>query len=119
MDVAVIFGIGVRHFQRAWSASFMEKYKTHEMDEKEVRAARHVGRFGIAARGVTFCMIGAFIVQAALRSDPDGATMGLGDALSKLSQRAYGPYLLGSVAAGFIAYGAYCFSRARYRAFKT
>ncbi|WP_145200345.1 DUF1206 domain-containing protein [Planctomycetes bacterium Poly30] len=115
----VVVGIGLRHFQRAWTASFMKKYKTHEMSEKEIQAARHIGRFGISARGVTFCMIGAFIVQAAMRSNPDGATKGLGEALSKLSQQTYGPYLLGLVAAGFIAYGVYCVSRAKYRAFKT
>ena len=113
----VVIGVGLHHFARSYKASFMKKYKTHEMSEKETRSALHVGRFGLAARGVTFCMIGVFIVQAAMRSNPDEAAKGLGGALSALAAAPYGPWLLGVVAAGFVAYAVYCFSRARYRVF--
>lgn len=113
----IVIGVGIHHFVRSYKASFMKKYKTHEMSVKEKRGALHIGRFGLAARGVTFCMIGVFIVQAAMRSNPDKASKGLGGALSTLAAQPYGPWLLGVVAAGFVAYAVYCFSRARYRVF--
>jgi NADPH:quinone reductase-like Zn-dependent oxidoreductase len=39
----------------------------------------------------------------------------VGDALTALGNRPYGPWLLGVAAAGFIAYGLYQFAKARYR----
>ena len=41
--------------------------------------------------------------------------MGLDGALSALAQASYGPVLLGIVAAGLIAFGAYSMADARYR----
>ena len=97
----------------------MDGYKAGEMDADEKRAARRIGQFGLSARGVTFAIIGVFVVQAAMRHDPSRAAQGLSGALSTLLQQPYGPWLLGVVAAGFVAYGIYCFTRARYRTFQT
>ena len=74
----------------------------------------HVSRFGIAARGVVFGVIGIGLVMAAWRTDP-GEAMGVGGALRWLAGQAYGPWILAVVAAGLIAYGFYEFVRARYR----
>ncbi|MFL6257903.1 MAG: DUF1206 domain-containing protein, partial [Pyrinomonadaceae bacterium] len=40
---------------------------------------------------------------------------GLSGALRALEQRPYGPYVLGAVALGLVAYGLYMFVEARYR----
>ncbi len=48
---------------------------------------------------------------------PDKA-LGLGGALRTLARQPFGPYLLGAVAVGLVAYGAFMFVMARYRKIK-
>ena len=52
--------------------------------------------------------------MAALEADPAEAR-GLAGALATLARQPYGPWLLGAVAVGFVAYGVYLFLEARYR----
>lgn len=112
----IIIGVGLYHFYRAYKASFLKNYNS-EMSAEEKHWARRIGRFGLTARGVTFLIIGGFFIQAARQSDASEA-QGLDAALTTLAQQAYGPWLLGVVALGFVAYGIYCFSYARYRGFE-
>jgi hypothetical protein len=110
---AIIIGVGLYHFYMAYKAKFMQEYDTRMMSATEQRWARRIGRFGLAARGVTFGIIGGFLISAAVRTDPNQAK-GLDGALQTLAQQPYGPWLLGIVALGLVAYGVFCFSRARY-----
>ena len=112
----VIICVGLFHFYRSYNASFMKRYNTGEMNARQRVWARRLGRFGLAARGVTFCIIGGFLVEAALQANPN-ETRGLAGALDTLARQPYGPWLLGIVALGFIAYGVYCVSRARFSSF--
>lgn len=112
----IVIGVGLRQFQRAWKASFMKKYAPEEMEPETRRLAKRIGQVGLAARGVTFLMIGTFIIQAARQHDPSESG-GLGKAFDTLLQQPYGPWLLGLVAIGFVCYGIYCFSYVRYRRF--
>lgn len=75
---------------------------------------RTVGRIGYAARGVTFLLIGGFVVVAAVNADSD-EVRGLGGALQVLRQQPYGWVLLGLTAAGLFAFGLFGFVQARYR----
>jgi hypothetical protein len=113
-----VIGVGLAHFRRAWRATFMRHYEHGEMSPRQRTWTRRIGRFGIAARGVTFSLIGTFFVVAGLEADP-GEADGLGGALKTLARQPYGPFLLGIVAAGLFAYGFYCLTRARYRRFET
>lgn len=114
---AVVVGVGLHHFRRAYNASFMDDYDG-EMSSTQRTWARRIGRLGLSARGVTFLIIGALTLTAAWSYDPDQAK-GLGGALAALAGQPYGPYLLGAVAAGLIAYAAYCLSRARWKRLRT
>jgi hypothetical protein len=76
-----------------------------------------LGVLGYAARGVVFGLIGAFLIHAAWRYDAAKAT-GIAGALSALKERRYGPWLLGAVAVGLIAYGLFQIAIARYRKFR-
>jgi hypothetical protein len=58
--------------------------------------------------------MGAFLVQAAVQTEPDKA-LGLGGALRTLARQPFDPYVLGAVAIGLVAYGAFMFVMARYR----
>lgn len=115
---ACVIGVGLYHFYRAANASFMKHYKAGEMDRQTRRWAKRIGQWGLSARGVVFTIIGVFLVQAAVQADPS-ETRGLGGALETLTQQPYGPWLLGVVSAGLIAYAVYCFSYVRYRHFET
>jgi hypothetical protein len=72
-----------------------------------------IGTFGHLARMIVFGLVGVFLIRAAI-DDPNRA-VGLDGALAKLEHNSYGPFLLGVVAAGLIAFGLYSLSDARYR----
>lgn len=73
-----------------------------------------VSRFGIAARGVVFTMIGALLVAAGRHHDASRAG-GIGEAFAALERGPYGRAVLLVVALGMVAYGAYVAIQARYR----
>ena len=115
---AGILAVGLFQFYRAYDAKFMEKLKPGGMSPRERRWTTRTGRLGHAARGVVFIIMGIFLAQAALQSDPDEAR-GLGGALSALAAQPFGPYLLGLVASGLVAFGLFMFVVARYRRIET
>lgn len=109
--IALCGGLG--QLWMAFSADFQKDLKFHEMSEDSKALARRVGRAGHAARGVVFAMIGFFIAKAAWDADPNQAK-GLDGALQTLAQQPYGPFLLGAVALGLIAFGVYSVLCARW-----
>ncbi|REK18238.1 MAG: DUF1206 domain-containing protein [Planctomycetota bacterium] len=112
----IIIGVAIMHARRAYTAKFMQRYNLSELSAKARHYLMRVGQFGLAARAVTFAIIGGFVIIAAIRTDPS-QVKGLGGALETLRQQAYGPWLLGIVAAGMIAYAVYCAANSRYRYF--
>lgn len=77
-------------------------------------AIRLTGQFGYSARGVTFGLVGALLVDAAWRHDAAKAT-GIAGALATVHAQPYGPWLLGAVALGLIAYGIFQMAEAPFR----
>jgi hypothetical protein len=86
---AIVIGVGLSYVYRAYTAEFRERFKLAEMSNAQVKWATHVGRFGVAARGIAFGLIGILVMQAALQSDPNEAR-GLGGALEVLAQEPLG-----------------------------
>ncbi len=111
---AVIVGAGLYQFYKAYTADFRDELKLGEMAGWEKTWATRSGRLGYAARGVVFGVIGVFLIQATLQTDPDKAR-GLGGALETLAHGPFGPYVLGAVAFGLVAYGVFMLVVARYR----
>jgi hypothetical protein len=109
-----IVGYGLWNGYRALSRNFERDLKVERMGADERRLVRGVGRAGFAARGVVFALIGLFLVKAAVEYDPK-EPVGLDGALQRLSEQPFGPALLGTVAAGLIAFGIFSLARARYR----
>jgi hypothetical protein len=109
-----VIGFGLWQCYKAFTAKFRKKWKRHEMSERARALATRAGQVGLVARGVVFGIIGIFLIQAALRARPEEAR-GLSGALHALEQQPYGPYVLGAVALGLVAYGLYMFVEARYR----
>jgi hypothetical protein len=109
-----VIGFGLWQCYKAFTAKFRHKWKRHEMSEHARTLALRAGQVGLVARGVVFGIIGLFLIQAAWRARAEEAR-GLGGALRTLEQQPYGPYVLGAVALGLVAYGLYMFVEARYR----
>lgn len=72
---------------------------------------------GLLARGVVFGLLAVFFVQAGWDSEPDQAG-GLSDVLVAVAGQPQGPWLLGVMAAGLVAYGLYAEVEARFRRIK-
>lgn len=111
---AGVVGGGLYQIYEAYHAEFRKYLKLGEMGEKTDDWIEHGGRFGVAARGVVFCIVGGFLVLAALQSDAQ-EVRGLGGALAVVLQQPFGPYLLAVVAFGLVAYGLLMIAVARYR----
>ena len=109
-----IAGAGLYQFYEAYSARFREKFKLGEMSPAEERWSVRIGRFGLAARGIVFLIIGVLLGQAGVRADP-GSAQGLDGALQTLAQQPFGQFLLGVVALGLVAYAVFMFVCARYQ----
>lgn len=109
-----VIGFGIYQIYKGVKAKFRERLKLGEMNKAKDQFATWSGRIGYSARGVVFCIIGFFVIHAALDFDPDKAK-GVDEALQTLSQNYYGAWMLGAVAVGLIAYGFYMLVEARYR----
>lgn len=107
----VIAGAGVAHFFKAWKAGF-EKYFI--MSKRERAIFSPICRFGLAARGVVFLIIGGFLMIAAIQHDSSEAR-GLSGVLQALQQQSFGNFLLAILAFGLLAFAAYSLIEARYR----
>lgn len=115
---AFIIGLGFYQFYQAFTAKFRKELNLNQLSDTEKKWVTGIGRFGLAARGIVFCVIGFFLIQAARQSDASEAR-GLGEALQGLEQQPYGPWILGTVALGLVGYGVYMVIQARYRRFAT
>ncbi|MCW2975053.1 MAG: hypothetical protein JWM06_334 [Actinomycetia bacterium] len=111
---AVLIGISLYQGYRGISKDFLKDSKTEKMSPGVRRWIESIGTFGHLARMVVFGLVGVFLLTAAIDFNPKKA-VGLDGALAKLAHQSYGPFLLGIVAAGLIAFGIYSLSDARYR----
>jgi hypothetical protein len=110
----IILGVGLYALYSAYRRSFEKRFNYGRMSVEERRWAIRLGRLGYAARGVVFSLVGLFLIQAAYTYSPSKES-GLGGALVALASTPYGPWLLGLVAIGLIAFGVYCLALARWR----
>lgn len=110
----ILVAYGFYQFYKAYSVKFTRKLKIRQMSKEEENWAVRISRFGIAARGVAFVMIGFFVIQAAKQSQA-AEVKGLDGVLQTIAQQTYGKILLGIMALGLVAYGVYMFVQAKYR----
>jgi Domain of Unknown Function (DUF1206) len=111
---AVLIGVGLYQGYRGISKDFLNDSKTERMSARTRRWIERIGTAGHLARMVVFCLVGVFLIKAAIDYNPHQA-VGLDGALAKVDHTSYGPLLLGLIAAGLIAFGTYSLSDARFR----
>jgi hypothetical protein len=111
---AVLIAVALYQGYRGISKDFLEDSKTSQMSPRVRGFVEWIGTFGHLARAVVFGLVGVFLIESAIDFDPRKA-VGLDGALAKVEHASYGPFLLGVVAAGLIAFGLYSLCDARYR----
>jgi hypothetical protein len=109
-------GYGLYQFYRGWTAKLSRQIDHSDMTREAGPWVYPVARFGIAARGVVFCLIGYLTLKAAITTAKDDAG-GLRESLQVLA--GIGRVPLGVVAAGFLAYAFYEVLNVRYREIRT
>lgn len=109
----IAIGVGIGQFVEAYKATFRKDLKRVEMKEAEKKVVDNLGRLGFVARGVTFGLVGWFVVQGGLHQDPS-QVHGYAGAFVFLIQQPFGHLLLALVAIGFIALGLHSFACARW-----
>jgi hypothetical protein len=105
---------GLRQLYRSYCTKLDDQLALHQMDKTPRRWAIFLSRFGIAARGVVFLLIGVFLFLAAYNEDPHQAR-GIAGSLHSLRLHTHGAILLTLVGLGLAAYAFYLFLLARYR----
>jgi hypothetical protein len=108
-----IIGIGGYLVHRAWTEKFAKHINAEGKSGDTGTAYLWFGKAGYTAKGVTFGIVGALFMYAALTHDPKKSG-GLDQALHKVLQQPFGPFLLILIAAGLACYGLFCFARARH-----
>jgi hypothetical protein len=86
------------------------KVLDHQQEDKVEEGVGLLGRFGVASRGVVYCLLGVLAVQVALgdhgeQLDKDGA-------LRAVARQRFGTFLLGAIAVGFAGYALWRFAEA-------
>ena len=116
VGIAGLVMIGVAFYQgyRGITKKFLDDSKVEEMSPRMKEWIGRVGTIGHLARMVVFGLVGIFLIKAAVDYN-SRAAVGLDGALAKIVHASYGPFLLGIVAAGLIAFALYSLSDARYR----
>jgi hypothetical protein len=98
----------------AWRSQLDERLDLERLRPAMRRLVIDVCRFGIAARAFVSALIGAGLVGAAFRLDPN-RVQDVAETLDKIRRVSFGPYLLIVVAFGLAAYGVYELIEARFR----
>lgn len=93
---------------------FERRLRIAQMSAKTRKAAVRLGQLGYIAKGIAFGIVGILLAGAALRHNA-AQSRGLDAALRTLAGKPYGELLLVLIAAGFAAFGVYCFFQAKYR----
>lgn len=109
-----ILALALNQFYLAWRKAFLRRLHFGQLPEPLDRLLTRLGQIGFAARGVVLGIIGGFLLEAAWVDNPQRAG-GIADALVTLENRPAGPWLLGLVALGLLAYGLFVVAQARYR----
>jgi hypothetical protein len=110
----VVFGVALYQGYRGITKKFLDDSKVEEMPPRVKEWISRLGTIGHLARMIVFGLVGIFLIKAAIDYSPSKA-VGLDGALAKIVHRSYGPFLLGVVAVGLIAFALYSLSDARYR----
>jgi hypothetical protein len=108
-----IMAIGAYLVQRAYTEKFAKHINAEGKSGETGKAYIWFGKVGYTAKGITFGIVGALFLYAGLTHEAKKSG-GLDQALHKVLQQPFGPFLLVLIAIGLACYGLFCFARARH-----
>ena len=109
----VVVGIGVYHVHKGLTKGFLKAIDTSQASAAQRRWIERVGQVGYPAKGLALLVVGGLLGWAAISYDADKAA-GLDGALRTVQDAPLGSWLLTLIALGLVAFGVFCFARARY-----
>ena len=109
-----VIGGGLYLAYRGLTKKFLKRLDLAGASAGTRTVAERVGIAGLVGRGLVLCLLGGFLLDAAITFDPNKAK-GLDAALKTLAQQAFGTVLLVIAALGLLAFAAWSFVESRYR----
>lgn len=106
--------ISIYQISDGLKAKFVRDNKTEGMGVEEREVFLALGRIGLVARALVFALIGYFLLRTAVGYDAAKA-VGVDGALYRVYSEPYGPWLMGTVAAGLLIFSAFSLFEARHR----
>ena len=113
----IVLGTGLYQAYLGLKNNFDRQIKPYALTPKQIKIIKTVGRFGTLGRAVVFALVGIFLLFAAYSAN-SSKVKGIDGVLLILLQQPYGHFLLGIVALGLIAFGAYSLLSAFWFKFK-
>jgi hypothetical protein len=110
---AIVVAVGAVMVVQGATRKFEKDLQMGKLDGRTRTVVVGLGMVGTIARGIVFAVAGGLVMDAAIRFSPKKSA-GLDGALHTLADQPYGPYLLGLVAGGFLAFGLYSLATTRY-----
>ncbi|QIX61376.1 DUF1206 domain-containing protein [Hymenobacter lutimineralis] len=107
----ITIGSGLYQIYRAYSGAFHKHVNDSGLPASQQQLVYRTGQLGYTARGIVMAIIGYFFVQAGRHHQ--AADVGTTDEAFDLLA-AMGPFALGIVALGLMAYGVYMLVQAKY-----
>lgn len=111
---ALIIVVGIAQGVKAFSSKFLDRLDLSQLSRSGRRWTSRLAVLGLVARGIVFGFVGFTVIQAATTLNP-GEYTAPEELFRWFRKLPYGRALLGSIAAGFISYGAFMFVSARFR----
>ena len=102
----VMIGVGLLQVYQGLRRDFDQQFKPYSLTSNQRKWISRLGRFGAVARGLVFTLIGVFLFLSAYHKDASLAK-GIDGVLASILHQPFGPWLLGIVALGLIAFGIY------------
>ena len=102
----VVIVIGAIQVFQGLNSTFDKQFDLYALTAYQRTWMDRLGRFGTAARGIVFTMVGFFLFSAAYSHNASQA-QGIDGVLKALLHQPFGPWLLGVVALGLVAFGIY------------
>ena len=108
-----VMAVGAYLVHKGVTKRFLKEIDVSGCSSDATRLITRVGQVGYPGKGVAFLLVGGLLGWAALGFTGDKA-VGLDAALREVQDAPFGTWLLTLIAIGLVAFGAFCFARARY-----
>jgi hypothetical protein len=109
----IVIVVGAAMIIEGVTRKFERQLRMNDLHGTPRSVVVRLGVVGTVARAVVFALAGVLVVDAAVTFDA-GKSTGLDGALRTLADRDYGPWLLGAVALGLLAFALYGFAAAKW-----